>query len=187
VKRDPVPPDLEPPEAGNPTPRRPIPKRKGGRRTAARVAAVQALYQIEMSAAPAVDVIAEFRAHRLDAAAGGEGEAGDKPDTELFAAIAASTSVRREEIDALIKSALADGWAIDRLDAVMRALLRAGVCELLDFADVPARVIIDQYVDVAHAFLAAKEAGFINGMLDRLARRLRPSEVKASSQNERQP
>lgn len=188
MTRGSVPPDLESLEAGTPVPRRPIPKRKGGRRTAARVAAVQALYQIEMSAMPAVEVIAEFRAHRLDIAASGEGEAGDdKPDKELFAAIAASASVRREEIDALIKSALADGWSLERLDAVMRALLRAGVCELLDFADVPARVIIDQYVDVAHAFLAAKEAGFINGMLDRLARRLRPSEVKASSQHERQP
>jgi N utilization substance protein B len=188
VTRDPASPELEPSDAANPAQRHPIPKRKGGRRTAARVAAVQALYQMEMSAMPAVDVIAEFRAHRLDIAAGGEGEPGDdKPDKELFAAIAASASVRREEIDGLIRSALADGWSIERLDAVMRALLRAGVCELLDFADVPARVIIDQYVDVAHAFLAAKEAGFINGMLDRLARRLRPSEVKSSSSHGRQP
>ncbi len=165
---------------GAPQPR-PAAKRKGGRRTAARIAAVQALYQIEMSGAPAVDVIAEFKDHRLDIAEGGE-----KPDAELFAAIAASASVRREDVDGQIKSALAEGWAIERLDAVMRALLRAGVAELLDFSDVPARVIIDQYLDVAHAFLGEKEVGFVNGVLDRLARQLRPHEVKASARHEPQ-
>lgn len=138
-------------------------------RTAARIAAVQALYQIEMSSAAADQVIAEFREHRL----------GSDSDADLFANLTAATWVRRVEIDNLIRSALAEGWTIERLDAVMRALLRAGVCELLDFADVPVPVVIDQYVEVAHAFLGQKEKGFVNGLLDRLARRLRPQEVKA--------
>ncbi len=141
----------------------------GSPRTAARIAAVQALYQIDMSTLPPDQVIAEFRDHRL----------GSDTDADLFAAITATASVRRAEIDELIKSAL-EGWTLERLDAVMRAVLRAGVCELLAFADVPARVVIDQYLDVAHAFLGAKEKGFVNGVLDRLARRLRPQDVKAA-------
>jgi N utilization substance protein B len=146
-------------------------KRAGSPRTGARIAAVQALYQIEMSQAAADQVIAEFREHRL----------GSDTDAELFATLTAATWVRRVEIDELIKSALAEGWTIARLDAVMRALLRAGVSELLDFADVPVPVVIDQYVEVAHAFLGQKETGFVNGLLDRLARRLRPQEVRASA------
>jgi N utilization substance protein B len=144
-------------------------KRTASPRTGARIAAVQALYQIEMSSAAADQVIAEFREHRL----------GSDTDAELFANLTAATWVRRLEIDGLIKSALAEGWTIERLDAVMRALLRAGVCELLDFPDVPKAVVIDQYLEVAHAFLGQKETGFVNGLLDRLARRLRPQEVKA--------
>lgn len=150
-------------------------RRAGSPRTAARIAAVQALYQIEMSGAAAPDVIAEFRGHRL---AGSDQQ--PAADAKLFSTLTAAASVRRADIDALIAGALAEGWALPRLDSVMRALLRAGVCELLEFADVPARVVIDQYVDVAHAFLAEKETGFVNGVLDRLARTLRPQELGAA-------
>lgn len=157
-------------------PARPKRGRRGGSpRTAARVAAVQALYQIEMSGAPAADVIAEFRDHRL-----GEAEGRPAADARLFAELTAAASVRREDVDRLIAGALAEGWSLDRLDSVMRALLRAGVCELLEFTGVPARVVIDQYLDVAHAFLAGKETGFVNGVLDRLARQLRPQELGAA-------
>ncbi len=149
--------------------------RKGGRRTAARTMAVQALYQIEMSGADAADVIKEFRQHRLAEAGSGK----DAPDAKLFAALVAAASTRREEIDALIVPALADDWKLERLDAVIRALLRAGVAELADFADTPARVIIDEYLHVAHSFFPARETGFVNGVLDRLARRLRSTEVGA--------
>lgn len=149
--------------------------RAGSPRTAARIAAVQALYQIEMSSAAPDTVIVEFRDHRL-------GEQGDGPaaDVGLFSTLTAAASVRRGEIDQLIRGALAEGWALERLDSVVRALLRAGVCELIEFADVPARVVIDQYLDVAHAFLAGKETGFVNGVLDRLARQLRPQELGAA-------
>ena len=142
--------------------------RGGSPRAAARIAAVQALYQIDMSGLPADQVIAEFREHRL----------GSDTDAELFSAITAAASVRRAEIDELIRAVL-EGWTLERLDSVLRAVLRAGVCELLDFADVPTRVVIDQYLEVAHAFLGAKESGLVNGVLDRLARRLRPDDVKA--------
>jgi transcription antitermination protein NusB len=147
--------------------------RKGGRRTAARTMAVQALYQIEMSGAAAADVIQEFRQHRLTDPASGA------PDAKLFAALVAAASTRREDIDALIVPALAEDWKLERLDAVIRALLRAGVAELVDFADTPARVIIDEYLHVAHSFFPARETGFVNGVLDRLARRLRSTEVGA--------
>ncbi len=150
-------------------------RRAGSPRTAARIAAVQALYQIEMSGAPADEVIAEFRAHRLS-----ESDRQPAADVKLFSTLTAAASVRRADVDKLIAGALAEGWALERLDSVMRALLRAGVCELMEFTDVPARVVIDQYVDVAHAFLAAKETGFVNGVLDRLARALRPQELGAA-------
>lgn len=147
--------------------------RKGERRTAARRLAVQALYQIEMSSADAADVIKEFRAHRLTEAGSGK----SAPDAKLFAAVVATAATRQAEIDALITPALAEDWKLERLDAVMRALLRAGVAELVDFTDTPARVIIDEYMHVAHAFFPAKETGFVNGMLDRLARGVRAGEV----------
>lgn len=147
--------------------------RKGERRTAARRLAVQALYQVDMSKADAADVIKEFRDHRLAEAGSGK----SAPDAKLFAAIVATAATRQAEIDSLIGSALAEDWKIERLDAVMRALLRAGVAELIDFAGTPARVIIDEYMHVAHAFFPARETGFVNGMLDRLARGMRPTEV----------
>lgn len=149
-------------------------RRAGSPRLAARIAAVQALYQLEMSGGDAAEVIAEFRTHRL-----GERDGGPAADAKLFAALTAAASVRRADIDRLIAGALAAGWPLERLDSVMRAVLRAGVCELLEFADVPARVVIDQYLDVAQAFLGDKEKGFVNGVLDRLARELRASELGA--------
>ncbi len=149
--------------------------RKGGRRTAARTIAVQALYQVEMSKGDVAEVIKEFRQHRLAEAGSGK----DAPDAKLFAAIVATAWTRREEIDALIGPALAEDWKLERLDAVVRALLRAGVAELVDFADTPARVIIDEYLHVAHSFFPVRETGFVNGVLDRLARRLRSAEVGA--------
>ena len=148
------------------------PRRQESPRLAARVAAVQALYQIEMSGRPAEEVIAEFRDHRL-----GESDQQPQADRKLFSTLTAAASVRRADIDRLIAGALTAGWPLERLDSVMRAVLRAGACELLEFADVPARVVIDQYLDVAHAFLGDKERGFVNGVLDRLARELRPQEL----------
>jgi transcription antitermination protein NusB len=144
--------------------------RKGSRRTAARVLAVQALYQIDMSGADPAEVIKEFRRHRVE---GGK----DAPDAKLFAGIVAGGGTRQAEIDALLRPALAEGWALERLDAVMRSLLRAAIAELMEQTETPARVILNEYIQVAHSFFPAKETGFINGVLDRLARQLRPAEI----------
>ena len=144
--------------------------RKGSRRTAARVLAVQALYQIDMSGADTAEVIKEFRAHRL-------GSGKDAPDAKLFARIVASGGTRQAEIDALLRPALAESWALERIDAVMRGLLRAAIAELLDLTDTPARVILNEYMHVSHSFFPAKETRFANGVLDRLARQLRPAEI----------
>jgi N utilization substance protein B len=156
------------PKPAPPEPRRSSQKRGG--RTAARIAAVQALYQIDMSRADPGAVISEFRHHRL-----GQGGRG-APDAAHFADVVARASVRQDEIDALIRPVL-EGWTLERLDAVMRALLRAGVAELIEQGDVPAKVVIDEYVQVARAFFAAREAGFVNGILHRLAQRLRSAEL----------
>lgn len=144
--------------------------RKGSRRTAARILAVQALYQLDMSGGDPAEVIKEFRKHRLG---GGK----DAPDPKLFAEIVASGGTRQEEIDVLLRPALAEGWALERLDAVMRGLLRAAIGELLGLTDTPARVILNEYMHVAHSFFPAKETRFINGVLDTLARQLRPAEI----------
>jgi N utilization substance protein B len=150
------------------------PKQRGkapSRRALARLAAVQALYQIDLTSADAANVISEFREHRID------GEGG-KADGEFFAAIVAGVGVRREEIDALLTPLLAEGWALPRLETVLRATLRAGAFELLARGDVPARVVIDEYVGVARAFFSDKEPGVVNGILDKLARSLRADEFE---------
>ncbi|MEX6723093.1 transcription antitermination factor NusB [Parapedomonas caeni] len=148
-------------------PSKPGPK-SGSSRSAARLAAVQALYQIEMGKETAPKVLKEFHDHRL----GGEieGDVYVTADRALLDDLVSGVMARREEIDRLIGDHLAEGWALDRLDRPMRQLLRAGLYELLARPDVPTAVVISEYVDVAHAFYEAREAAFVNGLLDRVAR-----------------
>jgi N utilization substance protein B len=156
----------------------PAPKKRGSapsRRALARLAAVQALYQIDLTAAEPAKVIAEFRQHRIDE------EEGAKADREFFAAVVAGVSMRREEIDGLLTPLLAEGWALPRLETVLRAILRAGAFELHARGDVPGRVVIDEYVNVARAFFSEKEPGVVNGILDKLARSLRADEFEGQS------
>ena len=140
-------------------------------RSAARLGAVQALYQHEMQGAPLPRLLHEFHSHRL----GQEIEGADyaEADTAFFDDVVTGTSARQDEIDALISGALATGWAMDRLDRPMRALLRAATYELMARADVTAATVIDEYVEVSHAFHAEKEAKFVNGLLDTVARQVR--------------
>ncbi|KPF80489.1 antitermination protein NusB [alpha proteobacterium AAP81b] len=140
-------------------------------RAAARLGAVQALYQREMGGDPVPKLLTEFHNHRL----GQEIEGDDYPDADqaFFDDVVAGVAARQEEIDAAITAALATGWAMDRLDKPMRALLRAAVYELLARADVPAGTVINEYVDISHAFHPDKEAKFVNGLLDTVARRVR--------------
>lgn len=140
-------------------------------RSAARLAAVQALYQREMGGDAVPKLLTEFHRHRL----GQEIEGADYADADqpFFDDLVTGVAARQEELDALISGALAAGWALDRLDRPMRAILRAACYELVARADVPAATVINEYVDVAHAFHAEKEARFANGLLDAVARKVR--------------
>lgn len=143
-------------------------------RTAARVAAVQALYQMELSEADLNDVIAEFLRDRFEDAQSEETIEG--ADRIFFADILRAVLRRQREIDPLIDEQLAEGWRLVRVDAILRATMRAAVAELLDRADVPARVVINEYVNVAHFFFAEDEPRVVNGVLDKIARRVRSAE-----------
>src|SRR5713226_7302004 len=155
----------------------------GRRRSVARLLAVQALYQIEINQIEAgggiaIDaVIAEFVKHRLGQEI--EGENYGEADRALFADLVRGASSRKGELDGMISAALSDEWPLHRLETILRAILRAGAYELLGRADVPPRVVISEYLDVAHAFFAGKEPGMVNGVLDRLARVLRPSDFES--------
>ncbi len=151
-----------------------------GRRSTARLAGVQALYEMEVSGAPGDAVLREFlteRWARLD----GETEALPPPDEDYLRQLVCGTSEQQAEIDGLIRAVLAVDLALDRLEVLLRAILRAGTWELKSAADVPVRVVINEYVDVAHAFFEGKEVSLVNAVLDRLARTLRPEETAADS------
>lgn len=147
----------------------PAPDYRG--RSAARLAAVQALYQREMGGDPVPKLLMEFHSHRLGQEIEGvEYLAADQP---FFDDVVIGVAARQAELDALITEALAQGWALDRLDRPMRALLRAAVYELIARADVTAATVIDEYVNVSHAFHDEKQARFANGLLDTVARKVR--------------
>lgn len=147
----------------------------GRRRSAARLAAVQALYQIDLAGIPEEGVITEFVKHRLGCEI--DGDSYGEADATLFADIVRGAGQRRTDLDGMIGAALSREWPLERLEVILRAILRAGTYELLARPDVPARVAISEYLDIAHAFFAGKEPGLVNGVLDRLARTLRPEEI----------
>lgn len=140
-------------------------------RSAARLAAVQALYQMEMEDTPLAKLLHEFHEHRLGATI--EDQTYEQAEVDFFDDIVSGADARREEIDALIAARLAEGWSLKRLDRPMRAILRAGTYELLARADVPAASVINEYLDVAHAFYDKRETGFVNGLLDAIAKEIR--------------
>lgn len=145
--------------------------RTGNARSAARLAAVQALYQREMAGGTVPGLLHEFHRHRLGATI--EDIDYRPADEGFFDDIVAGVAARGSEIDALIAANLAAGWAIDRLDRPLRGLLRAGVYELIARPDVPVATVIDEYMDVAHAFYDVRETGFVNGLLDAVAKTAR--------------
>jgi N utilization substance protein B len=142
-------------------------------RSAARLAAVQALYQQEMEGTPLPRLLKEFHDHRLGATI--EDETYHEAEHDFFDDIVVGADARRGEIDALIGDRLAEGWTLERLDRPMRAILRAGAYELIARADVPVGSVISEYVDVAHAFYDKRESGFVNGLLDAIAKEARPA------------
>jgi N utilization substance protein B len=141
-------------------------------RSAARLAAVQALYQLEMEATPLTKLLHEFHQHRLGATIGDDEY--NEAEFDFFDDLVKGVDARRDEIDAHITVLLASGWTMDRLDRPMRAILRCGTYELLARNDVPVKSVINEYVDVADAFYAKREKGFVNGLLDGMAKRVRP-------------
>jgi transcription antitermination protein NusB len=140
-------------------------------RSAARLAAVQALYQQEMERTPLPMLLHEFHHHRLGATI--EGAEYADAEVDFFDDVVAGVDARRAELDALIAGKLAQGWSLERLDKPMRQILRAGAYELAARIDVPTGSVISEYVDVAHAFYDKKEAAFVNGLLDAIAKEVR--------------
>lgn len=146
--------------------------KQGGPRSAARLAAVQALYQLEMSEDPKPKmVIEEYINHRLGQEI--EGNQYVDADAKLFADVAEGAWERRQETEEALTPALSSDWPLERLESIIRAILRAGVYELKARPDVPTAVIINEYVDVAHGFYERTEASFVNGVLDRVAKAVR--------------
>ena len=140
-------------------------------RSAARLAAVQALYQHEMEGTPVPLLLKEFHDHRLGAMI--EDAQYIEAERSFFDDIVTGVEARREAIDAAIEARLAPGWSLERLDRPMRAILRSGAYELLARRDVPVGSVISEYVDVAHAFYDKRESGFVNGLLDAIAKEAR--------------
>lgn len=142
-------------------------------RSAARLAAVQALYQMEITGAPWREVQAEFETHRIGAEI--EGEQYREADLALFRDLLEGVVQRQKEIDQLTDAALVKKWPLGRVDPTLRAIFRCGGYELLVRADVPLKVAITEYVDVAKAFFTSgQEARFVNGVLDHMAHQARP-------------
>lgn len=150
-------------------------------RSAARLAAVQALYQMELSPATAslaVDQITclEGQGRRGD---GLETDALVEPDAKFLEALVAGVDAKRSELDGIIAELLNPDWQVGRLEILLRLILEAGLYEMTARPDIPPRVIITEYVDVAHAFYSGPEPGLVNGILDRSARRFRADEIEA--------
>lgn len=142
-------------------------------RSVARLAAVQALYQMEVSQIGVEHVIREFTEHRFDRDV--EGVTLAAADEAFFAELVRGVVAEQARIDAAIVKRLAQGWRLERLDATVRAILRAGVYELVNRPDVPTEVAIDEYVEVAKSFFEGTEPGFVNGALDAVAKDVRPA------------
>jgi N utilization substance protein B len=140
-------------------------------RSAARLAAVQALYQQEMENTPLPMLLHEFHHHRLGATI--EDVEYADAEVDFFDDVVSGVHARSAEIDALVAGKLAKDWSLDRLDKPMRQILRAGAYELLARIDVPTGSVISEYVDVAKAFYDKREAAFVNGLLDAIAKEVR--------------
>jgi N utilization substance protein B len=150
--------------------------RKANRRGAARLAAVQALYQMDIAGTGLNDILAEFEGHWIGREV--EGAQYLPAEAAFFRDVVSGVVREQRKLDPLIDDALARGWPLKRIEAIMRAVLRAGAYELDHRSDIPARVVVAEYVDVANAFVDRDETGMVNAVLDQLARQLRAGEFK---------
>ncbi len=154
-------------------------------RTVSRMAAVQALYQMDLAGTDAGEVIKQFMA-TPDVVEGAEADASEDlsvslegADTTFFAEVVKGVVRRQRDIDPLVDQQLRTGWRLVRVDSILRAILRGGVFELLERTDVPARVTINEYINIAKAFFEADEPKVVNGVLDRIAHKVRAKEFEA--------
>jgi N utilization substance protein B len=161
--------------------REPLPRqeRKANRRGAARLAAVQALYQMDIAGTGLNDILAEFEGHWIGREV--EGAQYLPAEAAFFRDIVSGVLREQRSIDPLVDEALSRGWPLKRVEAILRAVLRAGCYELNHRSDIPARVIVSEYVDVAHAFVDKDETGMVNAVLDQLARHFRKGELDRGS------
>ena len=152
--------------------------RKANKRGAARLAAVQALYQMDIAGSGLNEIMAEFESHWL----GGEIEGAQYRPAEaaFFRDIVGGVVREQGRLDPQIDTALTRGWPLKRVEAVLRAIMRAGAYELACRSDVPAQVVMSEYVDVASAFVDREETGMVNAVLNQIARELRPGEFDAA-------
>jgi N utilization substance protein B len=153
--------------------------RKANRRGAARLAAVQALYQMDIAGTGLNDIIAEFESHWIGREV--EGDQYLPAEAAFFREVVGGVVREQRVLDPLIDAALAQGWPLKRIETILRAVLRAGAYELDHRRDVPARVVVSEYVDVAHAFVDRDETGMVNAVLDQIARKLRAGEFERAS------
>lgn len=150
--------------------------RRANRRGAARLAAVQALYQMDLAETPLHEILAEFESHWIGREV--EGAQYLPAEAAFFREVVRGVVAEQRKLDPMINEALSQAWPLKRIEAVLRAILRAGAYELDKRADIPARVIVSEYVDVANAFVEKNETGMVNAVLDQLARRLRGHEFE---------
>ena len=145
-------------------------------RSAARLASVQALYQMDVSGKSVIDALAEFEAFWIGREV--DGVEFKPSDIEFFRNVLSGMVQNQRAIDLKVDAALAKGWPLARVEAVLRAILRAGTYELMFRKDVPVRVVISEYVDVAHSFYDEDEPGLVNAVLDAIAREVRAGELE---------
>lgn len=155
--------------------RRPAKKKDPAPRSAARLGAVQALYQMDMAGTDLAQVVQEFEEHRLGVEL--EGDIYKQADTHFFEALIEGVVRVQRDIDPMLDERLAAGWRLTRIDSILRAILRAAAFELQERHDVPVRVVLNEYIDIARAFFEGDEPKVVNGVLDKLAKHLRPKEL----------
>lgn len=148
--------------------------RPANKRGSARLAAVQAIYQMDLSSAPVSEVVLEYENLRIGQEV--DGETYLEADLGWFRGIVSGVVELQKQLDPMINDALPDGWPLSRIDTLLRAVMRSGSFELLKRKDVPAKVVINEYLDVAKAFFDEDEPRLVNGVLNRIARELRKDE-----------
>ncbi len=150
--------------------------RPANKRGAARLAAVQALYQMEIGGGEIADVLAEFEMFRLGQEL--DGDEYREADAIFFRDVVSGVVAEQKTIDPKIHQTLVEDWPLKRIDVTLREILRAGLFELMRRRDVPAKVVIAEYLDVARAFFVEDEPRIVNAVLDKLARQIRPQEFE---------